>query len=73
MWAYYGKFDMALCFAGITFFAHFATDYVTSRISKKFFDAKDYHNGFVVVGFDQVLHYVQLLATFIWLASYTKW
>lgn len=49
-------------FVFITFILHFCTDYVTSRISKKFFEKQDYHNGFVVVGFDQLLHYVQLLA-----------
>lgn len=51
----------------ITFVAHTATDYITSRESKKFFDKKDYHNGFVVVGFDQILHYLQLFFTYKWL------
>jgi hypothetical protein len=54
----------ALIFAGITFGAHTATDYITSRIAKGFFDKQDYHNGFVVVGMDQVLHYLQLHYTF---------
>jgi len=47
-----------------TFVAHFCTDYVTSRMVKKRFDAGDYHNGFVVIGLDQILHYVQLYLTF---------
>jgi hypothetical protein len=69
MWAYHGSWLMAMNFALITFSAHWVTDYTTSRISKKFFDAQDYHNGFVVVGFDQVLHYVQLLVTYVGLAN----
>jgi len=52
-----------LIFAGITFVLHFITDYITSRISKPFFAKNDYHNGFVVVGFDQVLHMLQLFYT----------
>jgi hypothetical protein len=57
-------FPLAFIFASITFICHFLTDYVTSRLVKSFFDKKDYHNGFVVVGFDQLLHYVQLWYTF---------
>ena len=44
---------------------HFATDYTTSRITSKLF-AKDWHNFFVVVGIDQVLHYVTIFST-LWL------
>lgn len=51
-------------FAAITFFAHWVTDYCTSRIGKQFWDKKDLHNGFIVVGFDQILHYLQLWYTF---------
>lgn len=58
-----GSYETALYFAIITFIAHYITDYITSRISKGFFDKNDYHNGFVVVGFDQMLHYLQLFYT----------
>jgi uncharacterized membrane protein len=47
----------------ITFIAHFCTDWVTSRLVKKRFDKKDFHNGFVIIGLDQILHYLQLLFT----------
>jgi hypothetical protein len=69
MWAYNGSWIMALNFSVITFMAHWATDYTTSRISKKFFDAQDYHNGFVVIGFDQMTHAYQLIITYVLLAK----
>lgn len=47
----------------ITFITHIVIDGITSNISKIFFDKKDYHNGFVTVGADQVLHYIQLYLT----------
>lgn len=72
MWGYTGLWNLALYFAVITFVAHFITDYITSRISKKFFGVNDFHNGFVTVGFDQVLHYLQLIVTFNWLVSILK-
>lgn len=50
-----------ILFVVITFVSHFMTDYLTSRIGKPFWENNDFHNGFVVVGFDQILHYVQLL------------
>jgi hypothetical protein len=62
-WGLYSSFTAALVFAVITFVAHTATDWVTSRVGKPFWESGDYHNGFSVVGFDQVLHYVQLLLT----------
>jgi hypothetical protein len=55
---------LSLEFAAITFMFHFATDWITSRIGKPFWEKKDLHNGFTVVGFDQVLHYVQLVLTY---------
>ena len=39
---------------------HFITDWLTSRVGKPFWEKKDLHNGFVVVGFDQVIHYLCL-------------
>lgn len=63
-----GRADKAITFAAITFICHFLTDYVTSRIGKSYWEKKDLHNGFVIVGFDQILHYVQLFICYIWLA-----
>lgn len=51
-------------FAVFIFSTHWITDYITSRISSKYFGKGDYHNGFVVVGIDQVFHYIQLLSAY---------
>lgn len=43
---------------------HFLVDWVTSRVGKPFWKSGDLHNGFVVVGADQVIHYLCLIAVF---------
>ena len=63
----FGDIQKTVTFALITFICHFLTDYVTSRIGKPYWEKKDFHNAFVIVGFDQLLHYVQLFLTYIWL------
>lgn len=55
---------LALSFAAITFLCHTLTDFFTSKIVRYFFTKGDTHNGFVVIGFDQILHYVQLFLTY---------
>ena len=55
---------VSILFGIITFIAHTITDFFTSRLVKRFFDKQDYHSGFVVIGFDQILHYLQLYYTF---------
>ena len=54
-------------FIPITFICHFATDYFTSRLNTKLWKAGKTHNFFVSIGFDQVLHYIQLFLTFYFL------
>lgn len=51
-------------FAGITFVAHTITDYFTSRLNSKLYAANKVHYFFVSIGFDQILHYVQLFLTY---------
>lgn len=58
------NFYQCLLFTFITFTSHYTTDWLTSRIGKPFWMKQDYHNGFNVVGFDQMLHYLQLWYTF---------
>ena len=53
-----------LWFGLITFVAHTITDYFTSRLNSKLWAKGDVHNFFVSVGFDQVLHYIQLFTTY---------
>lgn len=60
LWAVLGKIFV---FYWVTFIAHTITDFYTSRAVKHYFDKENYHNGFVVIGLDQILHYMQLLIT----------
>ncbi len=59
-----------LLFFTLTFLFHFITDYITSRIVSKRFADKYYGSpipnfgAFTVIGFDQVLHYIQLFLTY---------
>lgn len=61
---WFEAWHLSMMFALVTFILHFITDYVTSRIGKPYWEKKDYHTGFVVVGADQVLHYIQLILTY---------
>jgi len=51
----------------INFVAHWYTDFVTSRISSHFYKEGKIHQFFVVVGADQVIHYMTLFFTYAWL------
>jgi len=46
------------------FVMHWITDYFTSRWTSRLYKEERFHDFFVVIGFDQVLHYTQLLLTF---------
>lgn len=58
-----------LLFIPITFITHTITDYFTSRLNSKLWSEGKVHNFFVSVGFDQVLHYVQLFTTYYYLKN----
>lgn len=47
-----------------TLAAHTLTDYYTSRWTSKLWAKGDIHNFFVVIGIDQVLHYLQLFGLY---------
>jgi len=57
-------------FLVVTFIVHTVQDYITSRITSKGFENKNYMSGipnfgaFSVIGLDQVLHYAQLFLTY---------
>jgi hypothetical protein len=68
-WFLLDVFYLALWFMLITFVCHWITDFLTSRIGKPYWDKGDLHNGFIIVGFDQILHYIQLWFTLKWLMS----
>lgn len=63
----------SVLFVSITFIAHTATDYCTSRITRRLYDQGKFGSSlpnigfFTVIGFDQVLHYAQLFLTFYYL------
>jgi hypothetical protein len=59
-----GNYLVLAFFAPITFVCHWITDYFTSRLNSVLWAKGDVHNFFVSVGFDQVLHYLQLFLTF---------
>ena len=60
----------SILFFMITFCCHFITDYITSRIVSRKFAKNEYGSpipnfgAFTVIGFDQVLHYIQLFGTY---------
>lgn len=68
LWMYYFNIPPtvvnALFIFCVTFFAHLTTDFLTSRLNSLLFklgkDDPSKHWFFVSVGFDQILHYIQL-------------
>jgi len=56
-----------LLFAPITFICHTATDYYTSRANSQLYKEGNTHGFFVSIGFDQILHYIQLFLTYYYL------
>lgn len=63
-------FQQAVIFTTITFLAHTITDCFTSRLNSRLWREQKVHNFFVSVGFDQVLHYIQLFLTYYYLKTW---
>jgi hypothetical protein len=58
---------IAVAWLAINAVAHFFTDWVTSRASSSMWKDNRIHDFFTIIGFDQTLHYLTLIGTFIWL------
>jgi len=57
--------SLGICLSfAVIFVTHWLTDYFTSRLTSKLYKEERYHDFFVMIGFDQVLHYTQLLLIF---------
>lgn len=67
-WFFYAPVVAIFCL--ITFMAHFITDYFTSRLNTKLYTDGKIHWFFVSIGFDQILHYIQLFLTYQFLKQY---
>lgn len=58
-----------LMFLLTTFVVHTIADYFTSRLNSHLWKQQKVHYFFVSVGFDQFLHFVQLLLTYYYLTT----
>ena len=56
-------FAKILAFLAITFLSHVFVDYFTSKLNTRLYKNNERHWFFVSIGFDQVLHYLQLWFT----------
>lgn len=54
----------SIIYAFVTFICHTITDYFTSRLNSRLYSEGKIHQFFVSVGFDQLLHFTQLLILF---------
>ncbi len=52
-------------FAFINAAAHFATDYISSRITSRLWAKGQVHNFFAVIGLDQAIHMTTLVCTYV--------
>lgn len=52
-----------ILFVAVNGILHFGTDYFTSRWSSRLYAEQDWHNFFVVIGMDQLIHQTTLALT----------
>ena len=65
---WYNSFSL-FKFISITFITHTIIDYFTSKLNSKLWKNNKTHQFFVSIGFDQVLHYVQLFTSYYYLTK----
>lgn len=63
------RFELSFIFI---FVLHWITDYITSRITGKYAVEKRWYGFFTTIGFDQVLHYVQLFTVYNYILTNTN-
>lgn len=56
---------VVVVFALVNGALHFATDYFTSRWTSALYAKQDWHNFFVTIGFDQLIHQATLALTMV--------
>ena len=63
------EYDPALIYLFAVFngFAHLVVDYISSRLSAYWWSVKRYDNFWYVIGFDQLLHTIILLSSFVYI------
>ncbi|MGH1418373.1 MAG: hypothetical protein ACRBCJ_05905 [Hyphomicrobiaceae bacterium] len=62
----FGASQAVLLFTLANGVLHFATDFITSRITSKLWKEQRIHGFFLMVGLDQLIHQVSLAATLAW-------
>jgi hypothetical protein len=60
----YGNFLFGFYWWSINVILHFIVDFFTSKITSRFWEQKNMRFFFVMIGFDQLIHNVCLIATF---------
>jgi hypothetical protein len=56
-------------FVSLNFILHFFTDYLTSRASSLLWKEGKVHDFFVMIGADQMLHYITIFGTLLWITQ----
>lgn len=66
---YFEHAGLMVAFIVINSLAHFFTDYFSSRASSRLYNDNEFHDFFGTIGLDQLVHYVTLFGTFVWLTK----
>ena len=64
-YGYFQHLGYAIGYVVLNAIAHFFTDYITSRASSSLYEKEEFHDFFTTIGFDQLLHYLTLIGTFV--------